>query len=65
MLAMYQVLTTLQAIVRLAREAGASGLSEVSFMFWCRRGRHRSVVMVLLARAVMQSMGYQVTDSSR
>ena len=61
---MYQVLEVVRSCVRLAKKTQDDGLEEASIMFWCRSGRHRSVVMVLLARAVLESLNYEVTDSS-
>lgn len=59
---MYQVLTVIRASVHLAKQPREGG--DINILFWCRSGRHRSVVMVQLLRAVMEDLQYQVTDSS-
>ncbi len=52
----------LRPIVRYALNCEGRGQKTFSVLFWCRAGRHRSVVMVLLARAVFEHIGLEVTE---
>lgn len=58
---MYQVLTVIRACLQIVKRHPDG---DINIMFWCRSGRHRSVVLLQFVRAVLESLQYTVTASS-